>query len=182
MNEVYPIRDKRDINRMKKAMHGRDLLLFTVGINTGLRVGDLLTLKVGDVRSHDFIDIHEQKTRKPKRLHFNKAVKDAVKELVPAAASDDDWLFPSRKGSAPITRVQVHRILNDAAERAGILGKVGAIGAHSLRKTFGHFAYQNGTPIETLMQLFNHSSQSVTLRYIGITADEVADVYLNMSL
>lgn len=182
MNEVQPLRTKRDINKMKKAMHGRDLLLFTVGINTGLRVSDLLKLKVGDVRNHDFIDIREQKTRKPKRLHFNKAVKDAVKSLVPADASDEDWLFPSRKGHAPITRVQVHRILNDAAKRAGILEKIGAIGAHSLRKTFGYFAYQNGTPIETLMQLFNHSSQSVTLRYIGISAEDVADVYLEMSL
>lgn len=182
MNEVYPIRDKRDINRMKKALHGRDLLLFTIGINTGLRISDLLTLKVGDVRNRDFIDIREKKTSKPKRLHFNSAVKKAVRELVSENATDDDWLFPSRKGSRPITRVQVHRILNDAAKRAGVLDRVGAIGAHSLRKTFGYFAYKNGTPIETLMQLFNHSSQSVTLRYIGITAEKVADVYLEMSL
>jgi integrase len=182
MNEVYPIRNKRDITRMKKALHGRDLLLFIIGINTGLRVSDLLKLKVGDVRGRDFIDVTEQKTTKTKRLHFNNAVKQAVRELVPADASDDNWLFPSRKGNRPITRVQVHRILNDAAKRAGILDRVGNIGAHSLRKTFGYHAYKNGVPIETLMQLFNHSSQSVTLRYIGITAEEVADVYLNMSL
>lgn len=179
MNEVQPIRSKRDINRMKKALHGRNLLLFIIGINTGLRISDILKLKVGDVRGRSYLDIREKKTGKAKRLHFNRSVKNAIKELVPADVPDDEWLFPSRKGNAPISRVQAYRILNDAADRAGILEK---IGTHTLRKTFGYFAYKNGTPIETLMQLFNHSSQAVTLRYIGITAEEVADVYLEMNL
>ncbi len=50
MNEVQPIREKRQINAIKKALRGRDLLLFTLGINSGLRISDILALKVGDVR------------------------------------------------------------------------------------------------------------------------------------
>ncbi len=62
MNEVQPIREKRQINAIKKALRGRDLLLFTLGINSGLRISDILALKVGDVRGKDFVAITEVKS------------------------------------------------------------------------------------------------------------------------
>ncbi|NME91592.1 site-specific integrase [Bacillus velezensis] len=182
MNEVQPIREKRQINAIKKALRGRDLLLFTIGINSGLRISDILALKVGDVRGKDFVAITEGKTKKSKRFFFNAAIKKAVADLIPTEANDDDWLFPSRKGSKAITRVRAYGILNEAVERAGLSEKLGTIGCHSLRKTFGYHAYKNGTDLSLLQSIFNHSKQSVTLRYIGINQDRIDEVYANVNL
>lgn len=179
MNVVQPIRNKRDIDRMKKALHGRNLLLFTFGINSALRISDILKLKVGDVRGKDALVLRETKTRKTKTFRLNKAIVQAVKELVPADANDTDWLFPSRKGSAAITRQQAYRVLNEAAERAGLSLD---IGTHTMRKTMAYHAYKAGVDLTLLMTILNHSSQRETLKYIGITQQSIDDVYVNVNL
>lgn len=180
MNEVQPIKSKRDIARMKKALAGnpRDLLLFIIGINSSLRISDLLALKVGDVSS-EYITLIERKTSKRKHVRINNAVKRAVATLVPADANSYDWLFPSRRGSKPISRVQAWRVLNAAAERAGLSLE---IGTHSLRKTFAYHAYSNGADITLLMRVLNHSSQRETLRYIGIESEQIDEVYIDVCL
>lgn len=181
MNEVQAIKSKADINRMKRSLHGRDQLLFTLGINLGLRISDLLKLRVRDVVGRDYLDFTEQKTGKRKRLTFNKSVKQAVRVLAgnqPPTA----YLFANPRTGKPLSRVQAYRILNDAADRAGLLTKYGAIGCHSLRKTFGFHAYQGGADITLLMAVFNHSSVAQTLRYIGVTADDIACVYEGVNL
>ena len=58
----------------------------------------------------------------------------------------------------------------------------GEIGTHTLRKTFGYHAYQNGSSLELLMDIFNHSSKAQTLRYIGITEEQKKEVYLQSNL
>lgn len=180
MNEVQPIKSKRDIDRMKRALKGnpRDLLLFIVGVNSSLRISDILSLKVGDVSS-EYIQLRERKTGKRKKIRVNSAIKSAVDKLVPKDAPKDAWLFPSRKGSAAISRVQAWRILNNAAERAGLSFE---LGTHSLRKTFAYHAYKNGTDLALLMRVLNHSSQRETLRYIGIESEQIDDVYIDVCL
>jgi len=91
----------------------------------------------------------------------------------------DECLFPSRKGGTPITRQQAYRILNEAARAVGITDQ---IGTHTLRKTFGYHAYKQGADITRLQYLLNHSAPSVTLRYIGITQEELDNVYLTLNL
>lgn len=180
MNEVNAIKSKREINAMKKALSGRDKLLFIIGINSGLRISDILKLKVGDVRGKDGITLKETKTAKSKRFVFNRSIKEVVRDNILKEADANEYLFRSRKGdNKPISRVQAYRILNDAAERAGIDG---AIGTHTLRKTFGYHSYQNGTDIALLMRIFNHSSQAITLRYIGITQEQIDEVYTRINL
>ena len=63
-----------------------------------------------------------------------------------------------------------YMIINDACRKAGITD---AIGTHSLRKCFGYWHYDNFHDVAILQYLFNHSSPSITLRYIGITQNEV---------
>ena len=70
-------------------------------------------------------------------------------------------------------------IINGVAKAVGIKEN---IGTHTLRKTFGYHAYNNGYDITLIQKLFNHSSPAVTLRYIGITQDEMDDVYLSLDL
>lgn len=175
MNEVQPIKSIRDINKMKKALHGRDRLLFIIGINTTLRISDILSLKYSDIQG-DYIILKEKKTGKSKRIRINSAIKNAL----PSRFTDsDDWLFPSRKGNGPISRVQAWRILKDAADRAALNID---IGTHSMRKTAAYHAYKNGTDISLLMRVLNHGSQRETLRYIGIESEQIDDVYLDLCL
>jgi integrase len=181
MNVVEPIRDKKDINKMKKALgNPRDRLLFIFGINSGLRISDILKLKVSDIRNKTYITLQEQKTRKSKTFPFNSVLLKAINELIPVETDDNTYLFRSQKGdNKPMSRIQAYRILNDAANRAGLKE---AIGTHTLRKTFGYHAYKNGVDLPFLMKVFNHSSQSVTLGYIGITQENVDHVYHNVNL
>ena len=173
MNYVQPIRDKQKIEEIKgylKQNGSRDLLLFTMGINTGLRISDLLKLKVIDVKGKSHVEIKEQKTGKVKRFPLLGNLQSMIDEYIKGKL-DCEYLFRSRNGAnKPITRVMAYKIINDACRKAGITD---AIGTHSLRKCFGYWHYDNFHDVAILQYLFNHSSPSITLRYIGITQNEV---------
>lgn len=180
MKTVQPIRDKVIINRFKSELLKtgyRNYMLFVIGINTGLRVSDILTLKVCDVKDKTHIVITEQKTGKAKRFLINSMLRESIDNYI-EGMGDNDYLFPSRKGDKPITRVQAYRVLNEVANKLG----VDEIGTHTMRKTFGYFHYQQYHDIAILQDIFNHSAPSVTLRYIGITDDikdkTIEDFYL----
>lgn len=180
MNEVLPLKNKNDIERIKKVLEAkpRDLLLFIIGINTALRISDILPLRVRDI-TDTHIEIVEKKTGKKKRIKINVAIRDAVRDLVPKDAEPSDWLFPSRKGNKPISRSQAWRVLSKAAEDAGIRTP---FGTHSLRKTFAYHAYKAGVELPLLMRVLNHASQRETLRYIGIESEEIDEVYIDICL
>lgn len=179
---VQPIRDKKQIEAMKielKKSCYRDYLLFYVGINVGLRISDILKLKVSHVRGQSHLVIREKKTDKLKRIAI---VPDLANELAmyTEGMQDDEYLFKSQKGeNQPITRIQAYRILNKAAQAVGIGGE---IGTHTLRKTFGYHFYQKTKDVALLQALFNHSSPSVTLRYIGINQDMMDQAMEGFSL
>jgi site-specific recombinase XerD len=75
--------------------------------------------------------------------------------------------------------VQTWKTLNKAAEAVGIRERVGT---HTLRKTFAYHAYKQGQDITLIQKLLNHSAPSVTLGYIGITQDQMDDVYLTLNI
>lgn len=76
-------------------------------------------------------------------------------------------------------RDKAYKIINQAARAVGIKDK---IGSHTMRKTFAYQAYQAGIDLTLIQKLLNHSAPSVTLAYIGITQDQMDDVYLNLNL
>ena len=96
---VEPIRKIEDIKSISRLLEGspRDRLLFIMGINNGIRTGDLLKLKVKDVRhlkEGDFITIKEGKTKKDNVLVVNKTVYKALKNYFDKVQpNDDDYLF-----------------------------------------------------------------------------------------
>lgn len=193
METVQPIRDKKIIEKMKKILlkdGTRDYTLFTVGINSGLRISDLLSLKLSDVtdakgKLKDRISITEKKTGKTKDFPISKTAADALKAHLSGMHSLDDrdaFLFPSRQGNASISRVQAWRILNQAAQAAGFNTEAESIGTHTMRKTFGYWAYKMGMDLSVIQKLLNHSSPAVTLAYIGITREDLDNVYLNLNL
>jgi integrase len=168
VNHVQPIRDCAKIKEMKKRLAPRDAFMFTLGINVGCRISDLLKLKVKDLRGKTHLSIKESKTDKTKRFLINKGLQELVNNYT-KKMNDEDWLFPSRKGDKPITRVQAYRVLNKVAQELGLE----EIGTHTLRKTFGYHFYKKTKDVAMLQEIFNHSAPSVTLRYIGINQDSM---------
>lgn len=188
MELVQPIRDKKKIDDMKKilkANNPRDYCLFVMGINSGLRISDLLKLKIEDVVTNgkikERIILREQKTNKTKDFPIGTASSKAIKEYLEIRNeySPEEYLFKSRKGEAAISRGHAWRVISSAAESVGITD---SIGTHTMRKTFGYWAFKSGVDITRIQKLLNHSSPGITLAYIGITQDELDDVYLNLNL
>lgn len=171
VKDVQPIRDKQLIEDMKWSLKKwcgkRDYILFLIGINTGLRVGDLLKLKVKDVRRKKKIVIQEGKTKKKRTINLSN-IYDEIQEYINTL--DSEWLFPSRKGNKPITTTQAYRQLNKAAEMVDIDE---GIGTHTMRKTFGYWFYKQTKDVAKLQKILNHSHPDITLRYIGITDEEI---------
>ena len=150
-----------------------------MGINTGLRISDLLKLRVIDVKGKTHVEIKEQKTGKIKRFPLLGSLQSLIEEYV-RNKDCSEYLFKSRNGeNKPITRVMAYMIINDAAQKANITDN---IGTHTLRKTFGYHHYQQFHDIAILQYLLNHSSPSITLRYIGITQDNVEETLQNFEL
>lgn len=170
MKSVQPIRDIEKVQAMKNELLKtgyRNFMLFNIGINTGLRVSDILMLKVSDVKDKRHIMIKEKKTAKNKRFLINLNLKIDLDKYI-MGMMEDEFLFKSQKGyNQPITRVQAYRILNEAAKKVGLT----EVGTHTMRKTFGYFHYNQFKDIAILQDIFNHSSPSITLRYIGINDD-----------
>jgi integrase len=184
MELVEPIRDRKQIDNIKNYLqvkNPRDHLLFTLGINSGLRISDLLQLTVEQVKDKDRIKIKEQKTGKPKDYPIPDNCKAIIHKYLKTTGLTTGPLFPSRKGGTPITRQHAWTIINDAAHATGFPSDV-SLGTHTLRKTFGYHAYQDGKDITRIQKLLNHSSPGVTLAYIGITKDELDDIVLNLNL
>ena len=170
MQYVEPIRDRDEIEKVKRILkisRMRDFLLFLIGINSGLRISDILKLKVSDVKNNEYIEITEQKTGKYKKFPITNSFKNYLNEFV-FDKSPEEYLFKSLRSRRPITRVQAYRIITEACQKAGV--KVN-VGTHTLRKTFGYHFYQEKKDIALLQCIFNHSAPSVTLRYIGINQD-----------
>ncbi|MED3575793.1 site-specific integrase [Cytobacillus praedii] len=180
MKTVQPIRDIAMIAAMKDVLmkqHYRNYFLFVLGINTGLRISDLLALRVGDVRGKSHIVITEQKTGKLKRFKINNELQQHISKFT-IDKNTAAYLFQSRRGQDRIHRVQAWKILNVAAQEVGL----SEIGTHTLRKTFGYHFYQKYKDVAVLQQIFNHSSPAVTMRYIGINQDIMDEAVDGFSL
>ncbi len=185
---VEPIRSRSDIAKIKKALAGRprDLTLFTLGINWGLRGSDLLALTWGDVLSPERriktkVTVTESKTGKARRFMVSDTVRSALKGWLAEAGNvdRDGLLFPSRKGDSPMTIQRLHQLVN---EWAGLANLQGHWGTHTLRKTYGYQMRTAGQDIVKLMKIFGHSSQAITLRYIGIEQDEIDEANMSLNL
>ena len=207
-SEVYPFVSEEEIKGMidvfdkhieeaqtenQRMIASRNKMMFLIGINVGLRASDLITLKWNfffnnDGEFKDSYSLQPKKTKKQKKfvkLYFNQVVKKAVTDyIVEYPIQDmDEYLFKSRKGDNHITEISLGRIIKDTAEEVGIERN---ICSHSLRKTFGRFIFHNAEDknkaLVVLQTIFNHSSPAVTSRYIGLTDDEVSDVFNELNL
>ena len=156
----------------------RDWALWTIGVSLGLRISDLLSLKVGELLNEDFtfrkrIVVIEQKTSKSNNCLITESVIDAATkyfESVQWNISLDDYLFKSNKTKGKMYEEYGWKILSDAGKA---LNLPIVIGSHTMRKSFANIAACvdksniDMNAITKIQGLLNHSDQRVTMRYLG---------------
>lgn len=180
INTVEPIRDIDTVNDIADYLRSQDernYILFLFGIYSGLRISDILKLRVRDVRGKGKVMIREKKTGKERRFPINQALKKDLERYI-QEMKDWEFLIKSREGrNQPISRQQAWMILQNAGQKFGIQ----KIGTHSLRKTFGYHLYQQTHDIVAIQKILNHATQEYTLRYIGVTQDTLDSAINNLS-
>ena len=179
---VEPIRSKTIINEIERYLRKtrfRNRVIWIFGINTGLRVSDILGLNVGDIRNKEYVELIEKKTGKYKQFWLNEKLRKVLNKFI-EGRNDDEPLFISQKIEHRLDRTQVYRILNQACR----VVKAGEthIGTHTMRKTFGYHHYRMFKDVVMLQKIFNHSSPYITLRYIGIEQSKIDESYLKLVL
>lgn len=169
---VQPIRNTKTIRAIityLKNTNPRNCLMFMFGIYTGLRISDILRLRVMDVYHKNGIKIREKKTSKSRSIMFHKELKQFIDKYC-EDRPPYEYLMQSRQGYGPITRTQAYRILKDVSKRFGL----DCIGTHTMRKTYGYHLYiENDNDVVLVQKALNHSDPSITLHYIGIDQTEV---------
>lgn len=192
MGTTQPIRDRKDLEQFltyyKTVKYNpRNHTLIVMGIHTALRISDILNLSWNDVfdferncyRSH--LTIQEHKTGKNTVIAINSHIKEAlICYRRTRSVSPKDYLFTKNTNyEIPLSRTQAFRIIKEAA--SGISGRE-HISCHSMRKTFGYYAWKQGTPPALLMDIYNHSSYQITKKYLGIGQDERDDIFLKIDI
>ncbi|TMW70379.1 tyrosine-type recombinase/integrase [Alteribacter natronophilus] len=174
MEYVEPITDVNRIKEVKEILkrHSlRDYALFTMGINTGLRITELLEIKLSDIWDSsgsiaEFYSPWPEESTHFNRFYLNGQTRQALNEyLFSEKLGPDDYLFQSSRGPFPISRQHAYRVIHQAAREAGITSK---IGTHTMRKTFGYHAYHRGVAISLIQKIYHHSSRKKTYEYLGI--------------
>lgn len=148
--------------------------LFLIGINSGLRMSDIVKLKKKDVISSKNPRIVEQKTGKT-RIFIFKQFAGSDPRVYPGLRSGG--LFISSSKGAHLEVNTVYQMF----QKVAMLLDRDDIGTHTLRKTFGYHYYKT-KDVATLMEIFGHSSEKITKRYIGINEDEISETLLNFRL
>lgn len=148
-------------------------LYIIVSINSGLRISDVLSLK-GENLKTDTIKLVEKKTNKHREIKINDNIKKAVNQF---HQLNDGYLFISQKKT--VYSIQsINRLLKVIFKKEA---KSLNISTHSMRKSFGRKVYENCGESEKalnyLSELFNHTSLSVTRRYLGIRQEELNNIY-----
>ena len=180
--KVEPIRDKKAIERIKKQLRDspRDLCLFILGINTAYRANELLAIKVGDVRHlqpGDVLTRKQSKTNKYRGVVLNPSAQAAIQIWLRSEPgqrlTDVDYLFTGKRGVLQVSTVST--MVKTWCQNVGLKGNYGS---HTLRKTWGYWQRkERGTAIPLLMEAFRHATQRQTLDYLGIEANEIAEIY-----
>ena len=186
------------LEKYLKASNERDYVIFKIGTNLGLRVSDFLDIpkkeqallkENGDKCYYDVkyfrdmckkgkVCLTQQKTNKPVYFEIPQDIKELILKYCGDRA-DDEYMFPSRFANKHLTRVGYFLVLKDAAKALGLKENVGC---HTMRKIFGYFYYKKYHDIRTLMAIYNHGKEEVTLRYIGISQKEIDESMKNFKV
>lgn len=176
---VYPIFE----DKMQKAIlnylsnkNERNYIIYLVGTHTGLRVSDIVKLKVDNFKSN-ILTVIEKKTNKVKSIAISNKLKISINEYIKNNnLTKEDYLFSSRQSKHISTR-RVQQIIKIVAN---ILNIKDNINSHSMRKTFAYNLYiKSNYNIALVMQALNHSNEAITLKYLCIRDKLLNDLILD---
>ena len=169
------------IRKLAKDGNYKMSLLVALGCYTGLRISDILALRWSQILSVSEFTIIEKKTGKQRTLRLNpqlqKHIKDCYDHIQPLTIKSP--ILVSQKGTVfSVQRINV--ILKEVKKKYRL--KIHNFSCHSLRKTFGRQVYNMNSDnselaLVKLMELFNHSSVSITKRYLGLRQEEILETY-----
>lgn len=192
MSTTQPIRNAAEVEQLKnyyyeKKPNLRNYTLICLGMNSALRISDLLELSWKDV--YDFekscflkhLSVTEHKTGKQTQIALNHSALEALKVYMDSipAPKPGQYLFPGKKEDTHLSRSQAFRMIREAGQK---LHFETGISCHSLRKTFGYHAWKSGAQPVMLMNIYNHSSYQITKRYLGIDQDDKDKLFLDVNL
>jgi integrase len=185
--KVEPIRDLDAIKAIKRhlADEPRNLCLFTLGINTGYRAGELLSISVGQIaplKAGDRLEVKQPKNNKYRAVTLNNNSYLAVQNWLfhHPDLTDKALLFLSHNRHNALSVGAVNNLVKQWCRDADLKGNYGS---HSLRKTWGyHQRIQSGVSVALLMEAFGHSCEAQTLAYLCIQKSEVQDLYSGLEL
>lgn len=163
--------------------------IWKLGVNTALRISDLLQLTIADVKNLDSsapaLELVEIKTGKARRIMLNAPALKIMQRRV-SEYPRQHYLFQSdavnidrSKAPQPINRRSVGRVFEKVGQQ--IAPRL-SLGTHSMRKTRGYAMFEAGRSIESIAKVLNHSSPAVTMRYIGIEQRDIDRSYVEFEL
>ena len=170
------------ITRLEKDKEYKFCLLISIGVFTGLRISDLLTLKYIDILEDDVFLITEKKTKKDRSIKVNSTLKEIVQRVYNKLdiSNLNELIFLNKYGTKSIDKSYVNVKLKELFMKYRIRVK-GNISTHTFRKTLGRRVVDvndySSESLVLLMELFGHSNMGITKRYLGITKDEIHNVY-----
>ena len=196
---VMPIKKVEDVERCKeflkkrveeaperyKKSYAKDLLLFKIGINVGMRVNDLLSIewkdifKPGTKKFNEYFTPKEQKTKKVRQIFINKSFRAAVKEYLKYVPDSklEGYVFTNRQGNR-LSDASVDKMLKLLEKELNLEN----LSTHSLRKTFAYHLYMQTNDISLIQEILQHSSVAVTRRYLGLTQEVKKKAYNELNL
>ena len=170
MNKVLPIKDLETIKKIKryytKNKIYREYLLFLLSLNTGLRITDILSLKVKHVKDKKELVYKDPSTKIVKKFPLNRQIREIAEKVV-GSRKDNDWLFISVTGKK-LERTLIYRKFKAVCKELGLSKKYSVA---SLRKSFGWHYYEQYNDLSYLAYIFDQNSIHDTINYLGIKED-----------
>ena len=171
------------IRKLYKDGDYRMSLMFGCGCFFGLRISDLLALRWNMITNVDCFTVTEKKTGKRREIKINPGFREHIIDCYRALhiTNDGEYCFLNRYGNV-ISKQSINEKLKVVKSRYRI--PVDHISTHSLRKTFARQIWENenanGRGEQSLVLLsavFNHSSVSITRKYLGLRRQEIGQIY-----
>lgn len=186
MAEVQAVKDLDSvklISHLLNKYHSKQMSqIWNIGLNLALRISDLLSIKFTDI-NNDKLVINESKTGKRAEIKLNTKALILINDIQ-LQHPNHIYLFQSYRNQQsinspprPLSRRAVTKAFMLVGEELNI-----HLGTHSMRKTRGYHLYKKTKDIARVMTMLRHSSESTTLRYIGITQEDVDRDFAELEL
>jgi site-specific recombinase XerD len=180
---IPPVLSAEEVEQLLSAAKSlRVRVMLSLAYGCGLRAGEVIRLRAGDIDSkQNIIRIVQGKGRKDRHVMLPPCILDLAREWWPERPTDQDagmapqdrWLFPGRATGQPITTRQLTRQFHEAARAAGIRKRVTL---HTLRHSFATHLLERGTDIRLIQALLGHHRLDTTAHYTRVATGLIAAV------